>query len=295
MRAARAIGTGLIAALFAPSLAAEAPTRSLVPKPRPGVQAAPAAQTNDPIANLVNNILKPRPRPGANTQVQQMTAAQSRSYTRLAVAQSLIPPRRPDNLVRRNTVQRTGMAQSGDHARSVTRAGSVCGRPEIKGVKLQSIPGRVKGCGIAEPVRVTEVSGVALSQPITVDCQTAVVFNAWVGQALVPLTKRLGGGVREVNIMASYACRPRNNQRGAKISEHGRGHAVDVGGFTLANGVTLTVLDHWNDRQHGELMQRLWKAACGPFGTVLGPKSDRFHRNHFHFDTARYRSGSYCR
>jgi hypothetical protein len=37
------------------------------------------------------------------------------------------------------------------------------------------------------------------------------------------------------------------------------------------------------------------KAACGPFGTVLGPNSNRFHQDHFHFDTARYRSGSYCR
>ncbi|MAM62620.1 MAG: extensin-like protein [Maritimibacter sp.] len=291
------MGTGLIAALFATTLAAEAPTRSLIPKPRPGGQAAQQAPAvvNDPIANLVNNILKPRPRPGANTQVQQMTAAGTGSYTRLAVARSLVPKPRPQNLVRRNTVQRTGMAQSGDDARRVTRAGSVCGRPEIKGVKLQSIPGRVNGCGVSEPVKVTSVSGVALSQPITVDCQTAVVFNAWVGQALVPLTKRLGGGVQEVTIFASYACRTRNNQRGAKISEHGRGHAVDVGGFTLANGVELTVLDHWNDPQHGSLMQQLHRVACGPFGTVLGPKSDRFHKNHFHFDTARYRSGSYCR
>jgi len=25
------------------------------------------------------------------------------------------------------------------------------------------------------------------------------------------------------------------------------------------------------------------------------PNANRFHRDHFHFDTARYRSGSYCR
>jgi hypothetical protein len=28
---------------------------------------------------------------------------------------------------------------------------------------------------------------------------------------------------------------------------------------------------------------------------VLGPNANSFHRDHFHFDTARYRSGSYCR
>jgi len=37
------------------------------------------------------------------------------------------------------------------------------------------------------------------------------------------------------------------------------------------------------------------RAACGPFGTVLGPNADRFHQDHFHFDTARHRSGPYCR
>jgi len=30
-------------------------------------------------------------------------------------------------------------------------------------------------------------------------------------------------------------------------------------------------------------------------GTVLGPEANRFHRDHFHFDTAEYRSGPYCR
>jgi hypothetical protein len=42
-------------------------------------------------------------------------------------------------------------------------------------------------------------------------------------------------------------------------------------------------------------MRRMHRGACGPFGTVLGPEADRYHQDHFHFDTARYRSGSYCR
>ena len=33
----------------------------------------------------------------------------------------------------------------------------------------------------------------------------------------------------------------------------------------------------------------------GGFGTVLGPESDQFHQDHFHFDTARHRGGPYCR
>ncbi len=39
--------------------------------------------------------------------------------------------------------------------------------------------------------------------------------------------------------------------------------------------------------------------ACGPFRTVLGPGSDSYHSNHFHFDLAQRskagkRRGLYC-
>ena len=37
------------------------------------------------------------------------------------------------------------------------------------------------------------------------------------------------------------------------------------------------------------------KAACGVFGTTLGPGSDGYHEDHMHFDTAAHRNGSYCR
>ncbi len=95
--------------------------------------------------------------------------------------------------------------------------------------------------------------------------------------------------------MASYSCRPRNGVAGNKMSEHGRGRAIDIGGFTLRDGSEITVLDDWGTRREGPLLHALHEAACGIFGTVLGPRSDRFHANHFHLDTASYRSGPYCR
>ncbi|HBV54823.1 MAG TPA: extensin family protein, partial [Rhodobacteraceae bacterium] len=96
-------------------------------------------------------------------------------------------------------------------------------------------------------------------------------------------------------IAASYACRGRNNQKGARLSEHSFGHAVDISGLTLRDGTMITVLQGWGSGKDGKLLKRLHRDACGPFGTVLGPNSDRFHKDHFHFDTARYRSGPYCK
>jgi hypothetical protein len=57
----------------------------------------------------------------------------------------------------------------------------------------------------------------------------------------------------------------------------------------------LTVLDDWNSGREGRILREAHSSACGTFGTVLGPNSDRFHRDHFHFDVASYRSGAYCR
>jgi hypothetical protein len=111
----------------------------------------------------------------------------------------------------------------------------------------------------------------------------------------VPTVGRTGGGVANLRVVASYACRTRNSQAGARLSEHARGNAIDIAGIGLADGSELTVLSDWGSGREGRILRQLHAEACGPFGTVLGPNSDRFHRDHFHFDTATYRSGRYCR
>lgn len=101
--------------------------------------------------------------------------------------------------------------------------------------------------------------------------------------------------MREIKVAAHYACRRRNNSKTGKISEHGRGRAIDISGFELANGSEISVLRDWSAGSSSRALQRMHAEACGPFGTVLGPRANRFHLDHFHFDTARYRNGTYCR
>lgn len=184
--------------------------------------------------------------------------------------------------------------RAGDR-RAQSMQGAVCNNPAIKGQRISRIPGRIRGCGIEEPVRITEVSGIRLTQAATVDCTTASALNQWVKDSVIPLTQPVGGGVQALQVVAHYACRTRNNRPGAKISEHGRGRAIDISAIHLRNGQAIHVLTGWRNRQTGPILKRLHAAACGPFGTVLGPNSDRFHQDHFHFDTARYRSGPFCR
>lgn len=171
---------------------------------------------------------------------------------------------------------------------------AVCGVPEIKGTKVGNVPGKIRGCGVKDAVRVTSVSDVRLSTPAVLTCDTAQALNTWVANSAKPAFRRRGKLV-ELKVAAHYVCRTRNHRSGAKISEHGKGKAIDISAFIMGDGKRITVLNGWNAGGSSSALRRVHKEACGPFGTVLGPNADRYHRDHFHFDTARHRGGNYCR
>ncbi|NOD62322.1 MULTISPECIES: extensin family protein [unclassified Ruegeria] len=171
---------------------------------------------------------------------------------------------------------------------------SVCGDIAIQGKPVGRVGSKSSACGVKDAVQITSVSGVVLSRPSTMDCGTAIALNKWVDKTVKPTFKRRGP-VIELQVAAHYACRTRNNRKGARISEHGKGRAIDISGFKMADGEVVTVLNGWRKNPSQKQLKKIWRGACGPFGTVLGPNSDRYHRDHFHLDTARYRSGPYCR
>lgn len=279
----RAAAAAICAALWSGSpLAANVPETSPVPPARPDGVAARAVATvaREAGAIVPAAMRRPMPRPGAAQVLPAVTPA--------GLARSPVPKARPGK-----GVVRAASVLPKPGATSLLR-GSVCGIASLKGTPIPPIASPVKGCGLADGVRITSVAGVPLSNPITVDCDTATALSAWTEKVLIPTVGTRGGGLARIDVMDSYACRPRNNVTGNRISEHGRGRAVDIGGFTLANGSSLTVLDAWGSLRSGPLMKAVFRGACGLFGTTLGPAANRFHRNHFHFDTARYRAGSYC-
>lgn len=227
-------------------------------------------------------------RPSGRQQIQsdrdRTQPAQAGRQQRIGLFRSLRP------LLRSRQVEKKAVARRAQRAK-----GAVCGDPDIQGTVVGRVSGRISGCGIENAVRIRSVKGIPLSREATIDCTTAKTLKAWVQHGLKPAVGATGGGVARIRVIADYACRTRNNQRGAKISEHGKGRAVDIAGFTLRDGSEISVLNDWNRGHHGKILRHLHGSACGPFGTVLGPESDRFHRDHFHFDTASYRNGSYCR
>lgn len=170
--------------------------------------------------------------------------------------------------------------------------GAICGVAGLTGRHLPPVTSGNSGCGIAEPVQLQTVQGVRLSMPLTMDCSAARALNEWVRVVVQPT---FSNRVRRLDVAGAYVCRGRNNVRGAKISEHGRGRAVDVSGLTFNDGTSITVARNWNKGRDGQLMAQAYKAGCGIFGTTLGPGSDGYHEDHMHFDVPSNRRSPYCR
>jgi len=266
------------ACLLGISLLAAAPVASGAPEtsPRPV-----ARQTIPQEAVAARAQIRPVARPLSEQEISDATRPASLAF--LSPEISTRPISRPDSVV-----------QEVLFGRRRKRKGSVCGNLEIQGEEIDDIPGKLNGCGVSDAVQVRSVSGVMLSRPSTMNCTTARALNKWVEKGVQPAFRQRGP-VAEIRVITDYACRTRNNKPGARISEHGKGRALDITAFTMSDGEVITVLESWGKGKAGKMLQQAWESACGPFGTVLGPKSDAYHRNHFHVDTASYRSGSYCR
>ena len=187
-----------------------------------------------------------------------------------------------------------GLIGGDNDAPDLVARGNLCGVPGIEGTVIGAVEGS-GACGISNAVSVTSVGGVTLSQASSMNCKTARVLHSWTTKQAIPTIGNTGGGVRSFKVAAHYACRTRNHQRGARLSEHAKGNAIDISEFRLADGSAISVLNDWGGGKRGKILRNLHKSACGPFGTVLGPNSDRHHRDHFHFDTASHRGGAYCR
>jgi hypothetical protein len=149
------------------------------------------------------------------------------------------------------------------------------------------------GCGIADPVELSGIVGkdgarIAVKPPAKLRCITAEAVAHWIREDVAPIVADLGAALTAVANFDSYECRGRNRAVGGLISEHGKGNAIDIRAFTLANGRSYEPTDIAVKK---ETRERLKASACARFTTVLGPASDGFHENHIHVDLAERRSG----
>lgn len=148
-------------------------------------------------------------------------------------------------------------------------------------------------CGGGDMVQLDTVllpsqARVALKPAPILRCAMAESLASWIRDDAAPRVGATGTALRSVDTYDDFECRGRNRVVGAKLSEHGKGNAVDVRGFTLADNRFIALTDMAAPK---DLRNDLRESACRRFTTVLGPGSDGYHEGHIHLDLADRRNG----
>ncbi|MEZ5956964.1 MAG: extensin family protein [Hyphomonadaceae bacterium] len=159
------------------------------------------------------------------------------------------------------------------------------------GFETQPAPdvSEANGCGYTNAVELTR-SVHAYSAPVASSCATAAALALWERDVVRPAARRrYGQEIERIELAApAYQCRRIAGRRDRRLSEHARANAVDISGFTLANGRTVTVEAGWRGAERDRLFLRdVRDGACDYFQAVLSPDYNRAHRDHLHFDLGR--------
>jgi Extensin-like protein C-terminus len=101
-----------------------------------------------------------------------------------------------------------------------------------------------------------------------------------------------GVPVTEIKQISAYSCRGMVGSGTSTISEHAFGNALDIAGFTFADGRKITVKDGWRGTAEEQgFLHDVQLYACETFTTVLAPGYNIYHYNHIHVDLMRRRPG----
>jgi hypothetical protein len=146
-------------------------------------------------------------------------------------------------------------------------------------------------CGMTRPLQVAAVSQgfVSVAPKATLACPIVAGVEAWFEEAVQPMAFAwFGEHVVEIRQISAYSCRTMNGQRGAPISEHSFGNALDIATFKLESGREVRVEQGWKGPPEEKgFLRNIHAAACERFTTVLAPGADIFHYNHIHVDLSR--------
>ncbi len=248
-----------------------------------------------PIQDFVEELVPQRsqPRPAPRPVAPTPTPAVERPAQE-AVEEPPLPRPRPDDMVMDDEPETVPEVEDEP----------VAAEPEPNRVYQTACPalisGRVVGemlppiaegiCGERSPLSITAVNvnghQVSLSSPVTTNCAMAGALADWVSDIDAYANAALDARLDVLNTGTSMMCRNRNGGDEGFVSEHGFANALDIVGFTLADGRSIAVEQNWMPatEPEGKLLRQAHGAACGLFTTVLGPEANAEHEDHLHVD-----------
>lgn len=146
------------------------------------------------------------------------------------------------------------------------------------------------GCGLTDGVRFDQ-SNVPYSSGFDLSCGMAAALYWYEAEVDRLAREHLGSGLARINHLGSYACRNINGATAGRRSQHATANAIDISGFVLLDGRSVSVLADWEgETEESRFLHAVHKRACGLFNTVLGPEYNDLHADHFHLDMGRLRA-----
>jgi len=151
-----------------------------------------------------------------------------------------------------------------------------------------------EGCGIQGAIRVKKDT-TEWSRAVLMACSLETVLDDYEIKVLQPAAQKyFHQNVRRITNFGAYNCRNERSEHSDRLSEHATGKAIDVTGFELEDGTTISVLKDWRDKgAKTEFLHEVAKGACGLFSVVMTPNRNALHRDHIHMDIGPYKLCGY--
>ncbi|WP_239450533.1 extensin-like domain-containing protein [Loktanella sp. S4079] len=146
-----------------------------------------------------------------------------------------------------------------------------------------------ENCHIRNRVELSGV-GQARLRAIETRCPIALRLAMWEQHSLQPAAQDLlGTSVAEILHIGSYNCRAMRTGSAddpPRMSTHATADAIDISGFTFADGRRVSLLNHWDDNMpEAAFLRQARDGACRFFKLTLSPDYNTLHADHFHLQS----------
>ena len=139
----------------------------------------------------------------------------------------------------------------------------------------------------------TPMQPATVTPAATLACPMVSALDRWVSEGVQPAALHwFGTQVTEIRQIGSYSCREMVGSGTSTMSEHAFGDALDIAGFTLADGRKISVKNGWQGTPEEQgFLHDVQLYACQTFTTVLAPGYNIYHYDHIHVDLMHRREG----
>ena len=140
-------------------------------------------------------------------------------------------------------------------------------------------------CGIAGRISLRGVGDTRIAT-LETRCAIALRMAMWERHGLQPAAQDiLGTSLIRTNHAGSYNCRTIRGSS-SRMSTHATADAIDISGFTFANGRQINLLRDWNgEGSEAAFLRAARDSACDWFRVTLSPEYNTLHADHFHLQS----------